>query len=136
MAAEVITGASIVLNSVDLSTMIKKVEVRKTFEVKEKNGFQDAAVFQQAGIAKIQIDIDWYGDYAASGVYDTIFSLLGLSTTYAIKKDSGADATDNPAATGSVIVTDFPFIAAENGEFHEFSTSWPGDGDWVIDVTP
>ncbi|NND35878.1 MAG: hypothetical protein HKN81_01975 [Gammaproteobacteria bacterium] len=131
MAAEVITGADIAINAVDLSTVCKAFTLKKSYDVKQKQAFQDAAIFQSVGLATVTLDCDWYGDFAASGLNQTIDSLAGTSTTYACKKDSGATATDNPQYAGNVIIADWTAFAVEVGEYHEFSTSWVGDGDWT-----
>lgn len=131
MAAETITDASVTIGGVDLSSLIKAVTVNKTFDPKETTGFGATVKTREAGLGDVEISIDWFGDYAASSVYATMEPLIGTVTTYAVKKSSGATAATNPQWSGNVLVTEFPLIAAEHGEVHEFSTTWPGDGDYT-----
>lgn len=131
MAAEVITGASITVGGVDLSTLCKAFTLKKSFDVKTKQGFQDTAVAQAVGLATVTLDVDWYGDFAGGGLNATIDPLAGTSAAYVCKKDSGAVAATNPSYSGNCIIADWTAMAVEVGEYHEFSTSWVGDGDWT-----
>lgn len=134
MAKEVITGASISVGGVDLSTLVKSVTVTQTGEAKETTAFGNAARARVGGLLDYELSIDWYGDYAASQVYATIQPLLNATTECIVKKDSGTTAATNPSFTGTFLVTEFPFIDAEHGEVHEFSTTWPYAGG--TEVTP
>ncbi|NND35879.1 MAG: hypothetical protein HKN81_01980 [Gammaproteobacteria bacterium] len=131
MAAEVITGASILVGGVDLSTVCKAFTLKKSYDVKQKQAFQDAAISQSVGLATVTLDCDWYGDFEAGGLNATIDPLAGSSAAYVCKKDSGAVAATNPSYSGNVIIADWTAMGLEVGEYHEFSTSWVGDGDWT-----
>ena len=132
MAKEVITGASISVGAVDLSSMVKKVTVTQTTDVKETTAFGNAARARVPGVVDYELSIDWYGDYAASSVYATLQPLFNTAATCIIKKSSGSVSATNPSFTGSFIVSEFPFIDAEHGEVHEFSTTWPYAGGSVV----
>jgi hypothetical protein len=132
MAKEVLTGAFISVGGVDLSSLVKSVTVTQTAEEKETTAFGQAAMARVAGLRDYEISIDWYGDYAAASVYATMQPLIGTATTCIVKKDSGTTAATNPSFSGSFLVTEFPFIEAEHGEVHEFSTTWPYAGGSVV----
>ena len=125
MAKEVITGAFISVGGVDLSSMIKSVTVTQTVEEKTTTGFGQVAMARIGGLRDYEISIDWYGDYAASSVYATLQPLIGTVAACIVKKSSKTTAATNPSFTGSFLITEFPFIEAEHGEVHEFSTTWP-----------
>lgn len=131
MAAETIKDATVSIGGVDLSSLVKKVTIVSSAEAKETTGFGADAKTRAVGLKDVQIDIDWFGDYAASGVYATIEPLIGTSAAYSVKKDSGTTAATNPVWSGNCIITEFPLIDATHGEVHEFSTSWPGNGDYT-----
>ena len=132
MAKEVLLDASISVGGVDLSSFVKSVTLTPSYDAKECTAFGDTAVTRLAGLKDWELSIDWYGDYAASGVYATISPLIGTSAECIILKDAGATSATNPTWTGDFIITEFPFIDAEIGELHEFSTTWPGDRDITI----
>ena len=133
MAKEVLLDASISVGGVDLSSFVKSVTLTPSFDAKECTAFGDTAVSRLAGLKDWELSIDWYGDYAASSVYATIAPLIGTSAECIIAKDATASTSaTNPTWTGDFIITEFPFIDAEIGELHEFSTTWPGDGDITI----
>lgn len=131
MAAEVINGASITIGGVDLSTLCKKITLKKNYDVKEAMAFQATAKSQAVGLPAITLDVDWYGDFETSGLNQTLEPLAGTSAAYVIKKDSGAVAATNPTYSGNVIISDWSAFNVEVGEYHEISTSWVGDGDWT-----
>ena len=133
MAKEVITGASVVIATVDLSSFVKSVTITQTNEEKETTAFGNAARARVAGLRDDEIRIDWYLDYATSpSPYAVLQTLIGTAVTCVVKKSSGATAATNPSFTGSFLVTEFPFIEAEHGEVHEFSTTWPYAGGTII----
>lgn len=135
MAIEVITGASITVGAVDLSSMVKSVTITQTSDAKQTTAFGNAAMARVGGLFDYELSIDWYGDYAASSVYATLQPLIGTATTCVVKKSSATTSATNPQFSGSFLVTEFPFIDAEVGEVHEFSTSWPYAGGTKITPT-
>lgn len=132
MAKEVLTGSHLTVGSVDVSSMVKKITVTQTSEAKETQAFGNAAKARVGGLVDYELSVDWYGDYAASAVYATLQPLFNTATTCVVKKSSGAVAATNPSFSGSFLVNDFPFIDAEHGEVHEFSTTWPYAGGSVV----
>ena len=132
MAKEVITGASITVGAVDLSSWVKKVTVMQTSEVQETTAFGNAARARVGGVVDYTLEIDWYMDYAASASYATLQPLFNTVASCVVKKDSGSVGATNPSFTGSFVVSELPFIDATHGEVHEFSTSWPYAGGSVV----
>ena len=133
MAKEVITGASVNIASANLSPFVKSVTITQTAEEKETTAFGQAARARVAGLFDYEISIDWYMDYAAAPTpYATLQPLIGTAVTCVVKKDAGATSGTNPEFSGSFLITEFPFIEAEHGEVHEFSTTWPYAGGTKI----
>ena len=136
MAKEVITGASITIATVDLSQFIKSVTITQTSEEKETTAFGQLAMARVGGLRDYEISIDWYMSYAATpSPYTAIQTLVGTAATCVVKKSTAATGATNPQFSGSFLVTEFPFIEAEHGEVHEFSTTWPYAGGTVITPT-
>ena len=134
MAAETLKDVTVSVGAQDLSSLVKGVRLPVSYDVKSKTGMGDAAETNAAGTKRWEVSIDWYGDFAASSVYATIQPLLGTSAECIITpKDTTTSAT-NPQWTGNVIISEFPFIDATYGEMHEFSTTWPCNGDYTIAV--
>ena len=135
MAKEVLTGSFISVGGVNLSSMIKSVTVTQTAEEKETTAFGQLAMARVSGLRDYEISIDWYGDYDASSVYATMQPLIGTAVTCIVRKASAVAGATNPQFSGSFVVTEFPFIEAEHGEVHEFSTTWPFAGGAVVTPT-
>ena len=133
MAKEVITGASVTIATVDLSAFVKSVTITQTAEEKETTAFGQLARARVSGLRDYEISIDWYMDYAVTpSPYAVLQTAIGTAVTCVVKKSSAATGATNPSFTGSFLVTEFPFIEAEHGEVHEFSTTWPYAGGTVI----
>ena len=135
MAKEVLTGSFISVGGVNLSSLIKSVTVTQTAEDKDVTAFGQAAMARVAGLRDYEISIDWYGDYDAASVYATMQPLIGTAATCIVRKVSTVAAPTNPQFSGSFVITEFPFIEAEHGEVHEFSTTWPYAGGAVVTPT-
>jgi hypothetical protein len=136
MAKEVITGASITIAAVDLSAFVKSVTITQTAEEKDITAFGQAAMARAAGLRDYELSIDWYMSYAVSpSPYAVIQTLIGTAATCIVKKSTAATSATNPSFSGSFLVTEFPFIEAEHGEVHEFSTTWPYAGGTIITPT-
>ena len=133
MPKEVITGASVSIATIALAPWVKKVTITQTADPKETTAFGQAAVARVGGLVDYEISIDWFGDYATTpSPYSALQGLINTIVVCAVKKSTAATSATNPLFTGSFLVTEFPFIDAEHGEVHEFSTTWPYAGGTVI----
>lgn len=108
MSATVLTDAKVVINSVNLSTFVRKVTLN--IEVQDQdvtamggNGY----TARIAGLKDWSVECDFNQDFAAAAVDATLWPLFGTNTTISVNPTSGANAATNPQYTGSVLVSKY-----------------------------
>jgi len=128
MASFVLTDASIVINSVNMSSFATSVTVNVEVDEQEDTAFGDTWRSRLGGLKDFSLDIEFNSDFAASAVDATIWPLIGTTTTVVIKPTSGAVSATNPTFTGTVLVTEYAPLDGSVGDLSTTSVSWPGAG--------
>lgn len=126
MATFTLTDVSVTINSVDLSDWVTSVTLSVEVDDQEDTAMGDTYRSRIGGLKSFKLDIDFNADFGASAVDQTIWPLLGTSTTFIVKPTSGANSTTNPAYSGSVLVTEYTPIDGGVGDLATTSVSWPG----------
>jgi len=75
MARLVLTNASVVFGSTDLSTYISSITLNSTFDIVETTAFGNTAKTRVAGLADNSVTFEFHQDYATSAVEQTIYIL-------------------------------------------------------------
>jgi len=131
MARIVLTDASIVINSVDLSSFIASVSITTSEDVVETTGFSSTSAAGRtrvAGLADNSVTFEFHQDFATSSVEQTIYPLLGTTTTVVVKPTSAAVSATNPSLTFSALVSEWQPLSGSVGELSTASVSWPISG--------
>lgn len=121
MAKHVIYNASVVVNGVDLSNRVESVSWNEGLNEQPAAAMGDIQDYGMPGTIKIgDVTVNFYQDFAASNVYQTIHPLVANRTTFTltVKADAGANATTNPAFSMSVFVKNHPVFNAKRGDRH------------------
>ncbi len=101
MSQIVLTDASVVVNSVDLSDHVTQVVMNLETSPVNITAMSDNAEKFKGGLQSNSVTIDFQQDFASGSVEATIQPLVGSTTTLVIKPTSGAVAADNPSYTFS-----------------------------------
>ena len=131
MARIVLTDASIVINSVDLSDHIASVTITTSDDVIDTSAFSStiaAGRTRVAGLADNSITLEFHQDFATSSVEQTIYPLLGQTTSVVVKPTSAAVSATNPSFSCTVVVTEWQSLSGSVGELSTASVSWPISG--------
>ena len=88
------------------------------------------------GLIDGSIDIDFFQDFDADSVYDTLKDELGEVIEIKVKPVDDTTAATNPEWTIKALVTEVPFISGAVGEASSFSVSWPFSEAPSIAITP
>jgi hypothetical protein len=127
MAIIAFKDVSITINSVDLSDRANSATL--TYEVEQ----QDATVMggNRAFVGGIQnntLEVTLYQDFAATEVEDTIFPLVGTTTTLVLKPTSAVVGADNPTytITGAYLASHTPIAAGDVGSTSPVSLTFTG----------
>ena len=101
MSQIVLTDASVVVNSVDLSDHVTQVVMNLEVAPVNITAMSDNADKFKGGLQSNSVTIDFQQDFGSGSVEATIQPLVGSTTTLVIKPTSGAVAADNPSYTFS-----------------------------------
>lgn len=131
MARIVLTDASIVINSVNLSDHIASVTITTSEDVIDTTGFSSTSAAGRtrvAGLVDNSVTLEFHQDFATSNVEATIYPLLGSTTTVVVKPTSGAQSATNPSYTFSALVSEWQPLSGSVGELATASVTWPISG--------
>lgn len=126
MGSFVLTDASIVVNSVNMSPFAKSATVSVEVDEQEDTAFGDSWRSRIGGLKEFSVDVEFNSDFAASAVDATLWPLIGTTTTVVLKATSDAVSSTNPSFTGTVLVTQYSPLDGQVGELATTSVSWPG----------
>jgi predicted secreted protein len=117
MAATVLTDAKVIINSVNLSTYVRKVTLN--IEVDEQdvtamggNGYKAMI----AGLKDWSVECDFNQDFTAAAVDATLWPLFATTTTISVNPTSAANSATNPQYTGSVLVSRYTPLDGSVGD--------------------
>ena len=131
MARIVLTDASVVINSVDLSDYIASITISTSEDVIDTSAFGPTSAngrTRVAGLADNSVALEFHQDFATSEVEQTIYPLLGTVTTIVAKPTSAAQSATNPSYTFSALVSEWQPLSGSVGELATASVTWPISG--------
>lgn len=117
MATFVLTDASVVINSVNLSDRVRAVSIDYGAEMQDDTTMGAGTRTQIPGLLDWTIEIEFVQDFAAAEVDATLFSLVGAAAfPIAIRPTSGGIDTTNPEFQANGIVETYPPLGNTVGE--------------------
>jgi hypothetical protein len=116
MAQLVLTDASVVINSVDLSDHVKSITLNYAADMNDDSAMGDTTHSRIGGLLDWSMDIELQQDYAASKTDATLFALVGTTFTVTVKPTSSAVSATNPSFSGTGILESYPPIAGAVGD--------------------
>jgi len=128
MARLVLTNASVVFGSTDLSDHIASITLNSTYDIVETTAFGNTAKTRVAGLADNSVTFEFHQDYATSSVEQTIYPLLGTAVSVVAKPVAGTTTTVNPQYTFSTLVSEWTPLNGSVGELATASVTWPISG--------
>ena len=128
MARLVLTNASVVFGSTDLSSYISSITLNSTFDIVETTAFGNTAKTRVAGLADNSVTFEFHQDYATSEVEQTIYPLLGTAAAVIVKPNGSVTSAFNPSYTCSAIISEWTPINGSVGELATASVTWPVTG--------
>jgi hypothetical protein len=124
----VLTNASVVLASTDISQYVTSISLNTTFDIVETTAFGSTAKTRVAGLADNSVSLEFNQDYATSAIEQTIYPLLGTAATIVVKPVAGTTTTVNPQYSFSAVVSEWTPLNGAVGELATASVSWPISG--------
>jgi len=124
----VLTNASVVVASTDLSQYITSISLNTTYDIVETTAFGNTAKTRVAGLADNSVTFEFNQDYATSALEQTIYPLLGTAATVVAKPVAGTTTTINPQYTFSALISEWTPLNGSIGELATASVTWPISG--------
>lgn len=137
MAKHVLTDASVVVSSTDLSTNVESVEINIEREDVDLTAMGATAREHGAGLRNDSISLNFFQDYAASKV-DAILSPLLTNTSgfsVVIKPTSSAVSSTNPSFTATCLLLTYSPLAGTVGDANQTSVEFVCNGAVVRGTT-
>jgi hypothetical protein len=128
MARIVLTDAKITINSVNLSDHIASITLNTSNDVVETTGFSStAARTRVAGLQDNSVTLEFHQDFATSNVEQTIYPLIGTTTTVVVSPTSTVSATA-PSYSFTALISEWQPLSGAVGELSTASVTWPISG--------
>lgn len=130
MAKLVLKDAYVLLNAVNLSANVVKVEVDTVFTSEDVTAMGDTGSRVLPGLRNEGLKITFLQDYAAALVDATLWPLYSGGTSFAVevRPTSGARSATNPAWTGTGYLLDYKPMAGSIGKALTVDVSIDIDG--------
>jgi hypothetical protein len=128
MAEFVLTDASLIVNSVDLSAYVTSITLSQSADSVEDTSMGDTSRTYLGGLTTGTLDVSFNQDFAAAKTEATIYPLLGTTTTCVVKATSGSVSATNPTYTFSALVTEWTSVEGAVGDIAVANVSWPISG--------
>lgn len=118
MAKTILTNASIVVNSVNLSDHCSAVEIESASDEVDVTAFGAANKEIRLGLGDGTITATFFQDFATGSVDSTLQGLRGSNTPFpvVVKGDSAAVSATNPQYTMSAVLPTYTPLSGSVGE--------------------
>lgn len=137
MAKLILTASTILINAVDRSSWVTRVELAVQAEAKDVTVFTSGGFKENlSGLKDGTLAVTWDNDLAAGQLDELMWALFiaSAATTFEVRAVSSARSTSNPGYTGSIILTGWTPIAGAPGDVNSFNVSYPTSGPIVRNV--
>lgn len=127
MAVFVLKDASVVVNSVDLSSYVTSIALNFEVDQVSIDSMGITGHVFTGGLQNISLDVSFNQDFAATKVAATLDALIGVPTTVVVKPTSAAVSATNPSYTlsSTMLVSTQP-VNGSTGDLAAMSCSFVG----------
>lgn len=117
MSKLILTNASVVVNSVDLSNHVQKVTVDTKSDTVDVTSMGDTAKEYLLGLGDATIAVTFFQDFAAAAVDATLQPLHASGSVFpvVVKPTSATASATNPAYNGTFILPEYVPIDGQVG---------------------
>lgn len=129
MSKMVLKDAFLSVGGTDLSAFVSQLTLNYAADVPEVTSMGDTTRTRLAGGLKDwSVDVEFYQDFDASQLDDTLFALVGTQVALVIRPASAAVGSNNPEFTGNAILESYPPMGQSVGDAAAASATFQGDG--------
>lgn len=130
MAGQVFKNAYLSVNAVDLSDHVQQVALTYKADAVDGTAMGDSTHIRLTGSLKDwSISADFFQDYAAGKVDDTLNGIVGTVVAIEFRPDAGAVSATNPSYTGQAFIESYEPGAGNVGQALMAKVSIQAAGD-------
>lgn len=138
MATHVLTNASLVYNSVDLSDHVRTITVSMSAEDVDLTAMGSTSRTHAPGLRDDRVEVEFLQDFASGKVDQTLSSYVGNATgaTLVVKPVATTVSTTNPSYTMTAILLDYQPLSGTVGEANTINVTFvPAPGSSITRAT-
>lgn len=126
MARLVLTNASVIINSVDLSNRVQSVTVNMSKDKVDATAMTASGHEYLAGLSDDSFEVTWRQDFAASSVDATLYPLYSAGSAFLMKVSAAGTtySATNPVYQGTVTMFEYAPIAGAVGDVLDAPTTF------------
>lgn len=129
MTKMVLTSEYVAINSVDVSSWVRKAELSVEVEDKDVTTFGSAGWNERiGGLKSAELSIEFLQDFADNDLDEDMWTLLGTVVTFEVRPTSSSVGASNPKYTGSVLINAWNPIEGGVGDEASVSVTFPVTG--------
>ena len=125
-------NVSVVVNSVDLSSLVTAATINRQFDELEQTAMGLSGHSQIKGLEASSITLDFLNDTATSKTLQTLQAAWGTAVTVVIKQNQAAVSTTNPSYTMTCLINNTTDVNGAVGELGTESVTWNVNGTIAI----
>ena len=119
MAKLILTTATVILGSTDLTDHVKQVTINYTADEVDVTSMTLLSKARLGGLKDWSLDVTFFNDYAVSSVNSTLWPLVGSTFSVEVRPTSAARGSTNPSFLGTGLMSSFSPIGQAVGTANE-----------------
>ena len=132
MSVYLSNGVSVVVDSVDLSTLVSSVTINRSFDELEVTAMGDGGHKFVKGLEASSVTIDFFNDSATDKTLQKLNSIWGQNKTVVIKQTSSAVSATNPSYTMTCLINNLTPVNGAVGDISTQSVTWNVSGEIAV----
>lgn len=128
MAEYVLTDASVTVNAVNLSGMVRKATVNTSVDEQDSTAMGAGWKGRKGGLKDSKISLEFNQNFDAGSVDATLWSLLGTTPTVVVKPTTAALSATNPGFSGAMLLKEYTPIDGSVGDMATAGAEFVGAG--------
>lgn len=132
MSVYLSNGVSVVVDSVDLSTLVSSVTINRSFDELEVTAMGDGGHRFVKGLEASSVTIDFFNDNDTSKTLQKLNSIWGQNKTVVIKQTSGAVSASNPSYTMTCLINGLTPVNGAVSDLSTQSVQWNVSGEILV----
>lgn len=132
MSVYLSNGVSVVVDSVDLSSLVSSVTINRLFDELEVTTMGDGGHKFVKGLEASSVSIEFFNDSATDKTLQKLNSIWGQSKTVVIKQTSAAVSATNPSYTMTCLINNITPVNGAVGDLSTQSVTWSVNGEILV----